>query len=183
MNIFEVKNFKVVFSPQALMLKPFREIWDLDPSKEKEIATAELSYVYYMCDDRSDYQYVLDAEERHDNIVKEIDLLGSNWIKGAYIDRAMDFYRKSSETTTTRLLRSTRGVIDKISHFLDVVDVNERDKNNKPVFLITQIVTAVEKIPKLAKALNEIEREVVKEKAIKTQSGNRTAGAFDDLGI
>ena len=117
MNIFEVKNFKVVFSPQALMLKPFREIWDLDPSKEKEIATAELSYVYYMCDDRSDYQYVLDAEERHDNIVKEIDLLGSNWIKGAYIDRAMDFYRKSSETTTTRLLRSTRGVIDKISHF------------------------------------------------------------------
>ena len=184
MNIFEIKNYQVVFSPQALLLTPFKKIWDKDKDKEKVNAVAEMSYVYYICDDRSDFQYILDETERHEAICRDMDALPNDWECPDYIEDAIEYYKKLSETTSTKLLRSTRGVVQKISTFLDVVDVNERDlKTNKPIFDIGKVVSAVEKIPKLVKALNQIEEEVIKEKELKTQSGNRQTGVFDDMGI
>jgi len=182
MNIFEVKNFVVTFSPQALMLRPFKEIWLNDKSKDKEKAVQELSYIFYMADDRSDYMYILDEEERKEAVIRDLNM-DPNWIKPQYIDEAMEFYIEASTTTSTQMLKSTRGVIEKISKFLDDIDVNERDKNNKPVFDIGKIVASVEKVPKLVKALNEIELEIVKEKELKAQSGSKNGGVFDNEGI
>jgi hypothetical protein len=181
MNIFELKNFVVTFSPQALMLKPFKEIWLNDSSKDKEKAIQELSYVYFMSDERSDYMYVLDPEERHEYVLRDL-MMDPGWIKPTYIDEAIEFYIEASTTTSTQMLKSTRGVIEKISKFLDDIDVNERDKNNKPVFDVGRIVASVEKIPKLVKALNEIEQEIVKEKELKSQ-GSKNGGVFDNEGI
>ena len=184
MNIFEIVNYQVTFSPQALLLKPFREIWDLDTSEDKRIANNEMAYIYFMCDDRSDHMYILNEDERHDVVVNSLEGLDDEWIKGKYIDEAMEFYKKYSETTSTNLLRSTRSIVERISIFLDTVDVNERDaKTNKPVFDIGKVIASVEKIPKLVKSINEIEQEVVKEKELKAQSGNRDVGLFDDEGI
>jgi hypothetical protein len=134
-----------------------------------------------MSDERSDYMYILDEEERKESIIRDLDI-DANWIIPQYIDEAIKFYIEASATTSTQMLRSTRGVIEKISKFLDNIDVNERDKNNKPVFDIGKIVTSVEKIPKLVKALNEIEQEIVKEKELKSQSG-KNGGVFDDEGL
>jgi len=78
------------------------------------------------------------------------------------------------------LLRSTRGVIQKISHLFDTVDLGERDKMNKPVFDLNKITGAVEKVPKLIKALAEVEKEIIKELAMKAQSGNKEMGLFED---
>lgn len=181
MNIFEIKNFVVTFSPQALMLKPFKEIWLNDKSKDKTKAIQELSYIYFMSDDRSDYMYVLDLYERHEYVLRDL-MMDPQWIKPQYIDEAMEFYVEASTTTSTQMLKSTRGVIEKISKFLDDIDVNERDKNNKPMFDIGKIVASVEKIPKLVKALNEIEQEIVKEKELKSQ-GSKNGGVFDNEGI
>ncbi len=182
MTLFELKNYEVQFSPQALMLAPFKEIWNNDSSKDKETANKEMAYVYYMADNRSNYMYVLDDDERSDLIRQALEL-DDDWIKSEYIDEAIVYYKKMSETTSTKLLESTRGVIHKISHFLDTIDPNERDKANKPVFNISQIVASVEKMPKLIKAMNDIEREVIKEKELKGQAGNRETGLFDDSGI
>lgn len=181
MNIFEIKNFVVTFSPQALMLKPFKEIWLNDKSKDKTKAIQELSYIYFMSDDRSDYMYVLNLDERHQYVLRDL-MMDPQWIKPQYIDEAMEFYVEASTTTSTQMLKSTRGVIEKISKFLDDIDVNERDKNNKPMFDIGKIVASVEKIPKLVKALNEIEQEIVKEKELKSQ-GSKNGGVFDNEGI
>lgn len=182
MNLFEIVNYQVTFSPQALVLAPFKEVWDNDPSEDKYQAVKELSYIYYMCDDRSDYMYILDPDERRDTVIDVLQM--ENWIEGSYIQKAMDFYKRYSETTSTKLLRSTRGVIQKISGFLDVVDPNERDlRTNKPVFDINKITAAVEKVPKLVKALNEIEKEVIAEKELKAQTGNRDMGLFEDEGM
>jgi hypothetical protein len=182
MNIFEIKNFVVTFSPQALVLAPFKEIWLNDKSKDKSKAVKELSYVYYIADDRSDYMYILDIEERKESIIRDLEI-DPNWIIPTYIEEAIEYYEEASQTTSTQMLKSTRGVIEKISKFLDDIDVNERDKNNKPVFDIGKIVASVEKVPKLVKALNEIEQEIVKEKELKANTGSKNGGVFDDMGI
>lgn len=179
MNVFEIVNNQVTWAPQTLMIKPFREIWDTDKSEDKTIANLELAYVYYMADERSDYMYILDKDERHDQICNDIGL--EDWNKPTYIDTAIEYYIRLSETTSTRLLQSTRNVIEKISHFLDTVDINERDqKTMKPIHDISKVTASVEKIPKLIKSLNEIEKEIIKEKELKAQSGNKIIGIFDD---
>lgn len=178
MNIFEIVNYNVTFSPQALVLKPFKEIWLNDKSKDKAKAIRELSFVYYMADERSDYMYAINEEERKEYILKDLGI-EENWFVPKYVEDAILFYKESSETTSTQMLKSARLAVSKISAFLDNIDVNERDKYNKPMFDINKITGAVEKIPKLIKALNEIEREIVKEMAIKAQSGNKTMGLFE----
>lgn len=179
MTIFEIINNKVTWSPQALLIVPFKKIWDSDKDEEKIKATKELGYVYYMADERSDFQYILNQKERHDAVCLSVGIAKS-WKKPKYIDEAIEYYIKLSETTSTRLLHSTRNVIEKISGFLDAIDVNERDiRTNKPVHDITKITASVEKIPKLIKSLNEIEKEIIKEKELKAQSGNKIVGMFD----
>ena len=58
--------------------------------------------------------------------------------------------------------------------------LNERDeRSNKPIHDIGKITGSVEKIPKLIRAINEIEKEVVKEKTLKAQSGTKDISMFD----
>ena len=184
MNLFEIVNNVVTFSPQALAIKPFKAIYDSDESKDKQMAMLELSYIYYMADERSDFMHILDPQEREEEIVKFISL-PDGWIgQRKELVRAIHYYEQLSVTTSTKLLKSTRLLLQKISEFMDNVNMNERDeRTKKPIHDISKITATVEKIPKLVRALNEIEKEVIKEKELKAQSGNRTQSMFDDKGI
>lgn len=184
MNLFEIVNNNVTWSPQALMIKAFRVIWDADDSEDKEMANKELAFIYYMADERSDFMHILDTDERIDEIKKFIDLPDSWAGNRKELVRAVHYYEQLSVTTSTKLLQSTRLILQKISSFLDNVDMNERDeRTKKPIHDIAKITASVDKIPKLIKAINEIEKEVIKEKELKAQSGNRTQSMFDDMGI
>jgi len=180
MNLFDIVNNNVEFSPQALSIKYFKVVWDKDKKKDKLKAIKELSYIYYMADERSDYQYLLDEDERSGQIIEDLDM-GSGWKAESYINEAIAYYVRASTTTSTLLLSSTRNVIQKISKFLDNINMEERDeRTKKPIHDISKITASVEKIPKLVKALSEIEKEIIKEKELKAQSGNKEIGLFDD---
>lgn len=181
MNLFEIENNVVVFSPQALLIEPFKKIWDSDKSKSKDKATLELAFVYYMADERSDFMHILDTDERINEVKLFIDMPKKFSGKSKEITRAIHYYEKASETTSTRLLQSTRLVLQKISRFLDNLDMDERDeRSNKPIHDIGKITASVEKIPKLIKAINEIEKQVINEKELKAQSGNKSISMFED---
>ena len=181
MNLFEIENDVVVFSPQALMIEPFKKIWDADKTKGKHKATLILAFIYYMADERSDFMHILDIDERIAEVKVFIDMPESFSGKSKEVTRAIHYYEKLSETTSTKLLQSTRLVLQKISEFLDNINMDERDsRSNKPVHDIGKITSSVEKIPKLIKAINEIEKEVINERALKAQSGNKTMSMFTD---
>ena len=181
MNLFEIVNNVVTWSPQALAIAPFKKIWDADKSKDKSLATLELSFIYYYADERSDFMHILDNEEREKEIKKFIELPESWSANQKEIIRAVHYYEQLSITTSTKLLQSTRLVLQKISEYLDNIDMDERDeRTNKPIHDINKITGAIEKIPKLLKALNDIEKEVIKEKELKAQLGNKSISMFDD---
>lgn len=183
MNLFEISNNVVTFSPQALLMAPFKKIWDADESEDKMNATLQLAFIYYMADERSDFMHLLDTDERIEEIKLFIDMPDNFTGKSKEIVRAVHFYEKLSITTSTKLLQSTRLILQKISQFLDNVDMEEKDDRGKHIHDITKITSAVEKIPKLIKAINEIEKEVIKEKQLKSQTGNQTTSMFDENGI
>ena len=180
MNLFEIENNVVIYSPQALMLEPFKKIWEEDKSEDKIQANLIMSYVYYMADERSDFMHILNVDERMQAIKEALQLPEDFNGRSEELIQAMKFYEKLSETTSTKLLQSTRLVLQKISEFLDNINLNERDeRSNKPIHDIGKITGSVEKIPKLIRAINEIEKEVVKEKTLKAQSGTKDISMFD----
>ena len=87
-KLFRQDGYEVKIDPEALLLKPFKKIWDRDRSKDKNRALQELGFIYFVCDPRSDYQYLVDMEVRQE-AVKQGEGLPQKWEPDASVKMAM----------------------------------------------------------------------------------------------
>ena len=160
MKLFRYEGYKVVISEEAFALKVFRQIWNRDRSVNKDKAIMELGYIYFISDPRSDYQYIVDEEERSKAII-EGEGLPSNWKPDKVIIEAINFY-KSLKSTSALLLEDTRAVIDNVRKTLrefSFDDMEDKDRVNA----IKSVASTIATIPKLIKDLDEAERAVTSE--------------------
>lgn len=158
MKLFKYEGYRVNISEEALALKPFKAIWDRDKTKSKDRAITELGYIYFLCDPRSDYQYITDDENRA-KAIKEGEGLPSKWKPDALVDEAIKFYL-SFKPTSALLLEDTRVAIDKVRQFLKEVDLKETDDKGKPLYTINSITSTIKMIPQLIKELDEAEKAI-----------------------
>ena len=161
MKLFKYEAYKVTISEEALVLKPFKLIWNRDRSATKNKALTELGYVYFMCDPRSDYQYIIDEEERS-NAIKESEGMDADWAPDKLVQEAMKFY-SSFKSTSALLLEDTRVAIDKVRTFLKDVNLKEVDDKGKPLYTINSITSTIKMIPQLIKDLDEAEKAIASE--------------------
>lgn len=160
MKLFRFEGYKVVISEEAFALKVFRQIWNRDRSVNKDKAIMELGYIYFISDPRSDYQYIVDEEERSKAII-EGEGLPSNWKPDKVVIEAINFY-KSLKSTSALLLEDTRAVIDNVRKTLrefSFDDMEDKDRVNA----IKSVASTIATIPKLIKDLDEAERAVTSE--------------------
>lgn len=148
----------MVISEEAFGLKVFRQIWNRDRSVNKDKAIMELSYIYFMVDPRSDYQYLVDEEERSKAII-EGEGLPENWKPDKIVVEAMQFY-SSIKSTSALLLEDTRVAINKVRAFLKTVDLKAVDDKGKPIYTINSITSTIKMIPQLIKDLDEAEKAI-----------------------
>lgn len=179
MELFELKNYRVVFAPQALALVPFKKLWDRDKSKDKTIAIAELASIYYFADYKSDFTDILDEHERIEEIKKYVNL-PKNWAPDEAYKEAVSFYLERSETITTKLLRDARIGVDKLSKFLKEVDLNKEDKHGKPKYNAKQIGDSIKNLGDIVGALEKLDAQVKKEQRDNTLRGGRDKGYHAD---
>ena len=64
MKLIEYKDYKIVVSDEALLVKPIRDLFNKDTSENKEKFMQQMSYMYFMIDPRSTYNYIIDDNER-----------------------------------------------------------------------------------------------------------------------
>ena len=93
MKLFRYEGYKLHISEEAFVLKPFKELWNSDKTKNKDKALQELGYVYFMCDPRSDYQYIVDEEDRS-KAIKEGEGIEPKWKPDNKVIEAMKFYKQ-----------------------------------------------------------------------------------------
>lgn len=160
-KLFNYSGYQVNVEPEALLLQPFKALWDRDKSKDKSKAMQELAVIYFMEDPRSDYQYLVDREVRLSEIIKGLGLK-ENWKPDAAIEKAMQFY-SSFKPASAGLLEDTRYAINKLREMLRNIDLDERDKNDKPVHTLSSITSTIKQIPALVKDLDEAERTLSKD--------------------
>ena len=158
MKLFRYEGYKVVISEEAFALKVFRQIWNRDRSVNKDKAIMELGYVYFMIDPRSDYQYIVDEDERSKAII-EGEGLPSNWKPDKMIIEAMKFY-EGMKSTSALLLEDTRVAIDKVRKFLKEVNLEDTDDKGRPIYTINSITSTIKMIPQLIKDLDDAEKAI-----------------------
>ena len=161
MKLFKYEGYKVVISEEAFALKVFRQIWNRDRSVNKDKAIMELGYVYFMADPRSDYQYLVDEEERSKAII-EGEGLPNNWKPDKIVTEAMEFYSRFKPTAAL-LLEDTRYAVDKLRKLLREIDLNQLDDKGKPIYTLNSITATIKQVPSLAKDLDEAEKALASE--------------------
>lgn len=163
MKLFRFESHKVVISEEAFALKPFKQVWNRDRSAGKDRAVTELAYVYFMEDPASDYQYIVDRDERSKAII-EGEGLPSDWKPDKLVKEAMEFY-SSFKTTSALILEDTRKVAENLRKALPTLDITEEDDKGRPKHTIASITKAIRELNVLIKELAETERTIAKEMA------------------
>jgi hypothetical protein len=161
MKLLKYEGYKLTIEPEALTLAPFKKIWNRDRSINKDRALSEMGYIYFMMDPRSDYQYLVDEEERSKAII-EGEGLSSDWKPDKLVTEAMEFYGKFKPTAAL-LLEDTRYAVDKLRKLLRDIDLNQLDDKGKPVYTLNTITATIKQVPSLAKDLDEAEKALASE--------------------
>lgn len=158
MKLFKYEGYKVVISEEAFALKVFRQIWNRDRSVNKDKAIMELGYVYFMIDPRSDYQYLVDEEERSKAII-DGEGLPSNWKPDKVVTEAMQFYSRFKPTAAL-LLEDTRAMIDGYRKKLKQLTSDMSELDVKEIKALGDIIKL---IPTLVKDLDSAEKSITTE--------------------
>ena len=176
MKLFKYEGYKIVISEEALTLKPFKKLWDRDKSNDKGKALMELSFIYFFCDPRSDYQYLVDEEERLEAI-KEGEGMSPKWKPDKLVQEAMNFYN-SFKTTSALLLEDTRTMVEGYRAKLREIT---KDMSDLDIKEIKDLGTIIKQIPSLVKDLDEAEKALAAEmKSTGKMRGSGEKTIFED---
>lgn len=179
MKIFELVNNKVKFSPQALELKPFKALWLRDKSEDKARANAEMAFVYYFSDYKSDFANETNNEIRAKEIMKIVD--GMKIPPDNLVYEACDFYTERQKTISIELLYAARVAASKIKQFYLDVDLTVTDKSGKPIWDITKLQNSLTNLSKTIEGLENLEDRVKREmEEASGMRGNRKKAMFED---
>lgn len=180
MKLFKYEGYKITISEEALLLRPFKAIWKRDKTQNKEKALMELGFIYFFCDIRSDYQYIVDEDARKESI-KEGEGLPKNWEPDSVVIEAMEFYN-TFKPTSALLLEDTRFAVDKLRKLLREIDLNQTDDKGKPIYTLNTITATIKQVPSLVRDLDEAERSIAKEIAQSDKArGAQTKSIYEDI--
>lgn len=173
MKLIEFDGMEFKIADEALLVRPIRELFEQDKTKKKEQFWRQISYLWFMCDPRSTYQYLVDEDVR----AKEIKIqegLGEDWEPSDLLREAMTIYRKHTITTAALLLEGMRKGIDKLSTFLGETTFSEKT--------VASMTSALKQIPELSKALVEAEHSLAKDFATDDKArGNASKAVGEDI--
>ena len=161
MKLFKYEGYNLNISEEAIMLKPFKTIWDRDKTADKDKAKMELAFIYFMKDPRSDYQIYIDENERMAKI-KEGEGMLASWKPDKAVKDAMVFY-DSFKSEAAMLLDDIRVAITKLREYIKSIDLNATDNNGKPIYTLNTYTSTISQIPKLITSLDEAEKTIYKD--------------------
>ena len=180
MHILEFIDYQVIPTEECFLIKPFRDLYNKDKSKNKEKFMQTLSVVYFYADPRSSYSYISNDEERLHAIVEQEGLPDNYTIDG--IKDIIELYKKHTITSSYKLLQDTRIAADKVGYFLANVNLFEEDSKGKPKYTVNSITSAMKQVPEIVKQLQITEKLVAKEieEEGRMRGGDRNKAIFED---
>lgn len=179
MKLFELdETYNLVFHPELFLLKDFRDL--RDDRNNVDILYKELGYIYYSCDMKSDFQFEMDPVKREKDIKRYVGL-DKDWKPDELIKTCMAVYDYLKQTVAAKLLKTAYLTVDKFDQQMRSIDLDERDKNGKPIWNQKQIMDLAQNIPALLKTVKEAEAEFLKDEEQETRlRGDKVKTLYED---
>ena len=157
-NLIEIKNGLLTISPEALIIKEFKNLWTRDRSPKKEKALKELAYIYHSADYQSIYRnYHIDTR---DNKIK-LDIFGDrNYNLDIQVVEAIDKYQSLQTTLSMELLNDVEMGLTKLRDYFKDVDFADDDTNGVAA---KNFIANVKQMGELVKGVKTLRDEVEKE--------------------
>lgn len=163
-----------------LLVKEFKDLWDIERNKCKEDKTGknrlrayrELTYIYLMLDFKSPYfEYV--EQDKHeaaqiDSGISNVELTDEKF-KAAY--RKYDEIQQADPILS--LIKTAYKTLYRTQVFLDSIDFTEVDSEGRPLYKPKDVVADIGSIAKMRNQLLELE---VEHKKGLAASGNKVRG-------
>lgn len=163
MNLIKWKNNSIEITPEAYGIKTFRNIWNADRTQSKDKAITTLTTLYFYVDPRSEFQYIVEDEERLKEIIIQTGL-PTNWKPDKLFNEAIEIYKKLVTTTSSLILQDNRIMVDKIRKYCNELDLKEDvDNNGKPIHTLSSLTKSTSDLNKLAIEISRAEKEIHKE--------------------
>jgi len=199
MKIFDVDDSgKVTLDPEVRTIKWIKRIVERDrggtikgdhDGRKKYKALRELAYIYFMCDSKSIYQRIPEAE-REQTIIEDLDFDGK-WTPDEVIKEAMEKYKSLKETVSERTLkelkRTLESSVDTLQFIRESIEgmvkaiKDDKDTSKLPdlIKLYSTAISMAEDLPKSIENITKLEEKVKKE--IQSSSSSiRGAGTIGD---
>jgi len=160
MKLIKVEDYQLKVADEALLVKPFRKLWNMDRSQGKEQFYKQMSLLYYVYSPSSNYSYIVDEKARMKEVMEQEDIRDIK--NNTEFKAAVEVYKKLVKTASSELLTDVRMTIDKVRQALNSINFDDLEEKDKVTALNT-VTSIVSKIPKLVKDLSEAEKAVAKE--------------------
>lgn len=187
--LYDSVNEQVVLNDEGILLvREFNALLDLNRNKSKtdktgknrERAYKEFKYIYLFFDWGSPY-FQYSEQDRHSESMLDSGLTEQEFNDILFRDACKKYDEMQNSSKIGKLLKASYSTIDKITHYLETIDLNERDPvTGKPIFKTKDVIAEIASASKLIDAVKTLEVSFKKEIEPEGQlRGDVTAGLFD----
>jgi hypothetical protein len=171
-KIFELRDNKIEISPEILLIKEFKDVWDSDKDKGKINAYNQFKYVYLTADPNSAY-YNFPDDRRKSFVALEC-FNKESYKESTELITCIEKYKELTETSLQRMLKAVQNKIDDAADFLNrtkYTDQTQRSINDT----VKNLANFVDQEEKLKNAIE-------KEKSSKTNKrrGGKGTNLFEE---
>jgi len=175
MRAYDIQGDTVTFTPEFLAVPEFNAVWKKDRTKGKGQAIKELSYVALLCDNTPFNPYGGYSEDVRESILIEDFIREEGWEPNERIKAAVEKLSGLLQTTSSRLLKSSKMAADKLGTYFETIDFTLLDDNGKPVYSARELASNLAAVGNIVKSLRVLEEQVRKEQL----DDNVTRGGFE----
>lgn len=183
MDLFVVQNGKAMPSVHALIIEPFKSIWNNDPDPAKGEAIRAFSFIELCCSPKKSNPYWGYDEDVRYQVLKE-ELYGDRayQLPGLVIDGITKYENLLNNSSPSySILRSALSAAEQLKAYLNNIDLGARTNSGAAVYKPKDVTTALKDLPDVAKNVELLRTRVQKEmlEEAKTRN-NREVGYFEE---
>lgn len=162
MDLFEVINGIAYPSTHALLIEPFKTIWEKDTSDEKGNAMKVFTYIELVCSPKKSNPFFGYSETDRPGKVKKEVYNDENYKTTDFMMQGVMKYKEllSVFSPTYPLLNAALMASDSLTQFLESVDLNERTASGGAVLKPGDVTKALKEIPDVAKSIATLQEKV-----------------------
>lgn len=182
MDLFEIINGKAFPTVHALMIEPFKTIWEKDPTAEKGHAIKVFTYIELCCSPKKSNPFLGYSEDKRPEKVKKEIYGNPDKEDTEFMMLGVLKYKEllAIASPTYSLLTAGLNAKDKLVHFLENFDLSERTQGGTAVIKPADITKALKEIPDVAKSINSMRDKVHTELVEEAKTRNqREVGQYE----